>query len=349
MLKPKNIRVLISDDSETVRLLLRQLLTSEHGFEIVGEAQDGAQCVELVCRHRPEIVLLDVDMPRMDGLEATREIMRVAPTPIVIFTSSAVSVRRQVPFEALAAGALDILEKPSIQSDAGFRAMAEFLRARLKLLAPIKVIRRYPIRPLPALPDALRVPDGSTKVVAVGASTGGPSVLLKLLGSLPVATPLAILLVQHMSAEFMPGFVEWLASGLRIPVKAAVEGDHVRPGTVLVAPGDRHMMLARGRVIELDGSAPRHDCRPSVDVLFESVAQHAAPNAVGILLTGIGADGAHGLLRMRHAGCMTVAQDEASSVVFGMPKAAIEMGAAEQVLDLERIAGFLCREAGVRP
>lgn len=337
----RTIRVVVADDSDTIRLLLRQLLTPAHGFDVVGEAADGARCIELVCERRPDLVVLDVDMPGTDGLEATREIMRKAPTPIVIFTSSAVSARRQVPFKALAAGALDVLQKPSVPSPEGLREMAEQLRARLRLLAKIKVIRRPILAPPPAAPARAPEPPPAPRILAVGASTGGPAAVVKLLRALSPARSFSILLVQHMSADFMPGFVEWLGETVRLPIRQAGHGDRPEPGAVLVAPGGRHLALGSAGMVRLDDSEPRHSCRPSADVLFESVAEHAAPRAVGVLLTGIGVDGAAGLLRMRRGGCLTVAQDEESSVVFGMPKAAIELGAAAHIVALDRIGRFL--------
>lgn len=332
---------MVADDSATVRGFLAAALRPEHGFEVVGEADDGRRCVELVCSRRPDIVLLDVDMPELDGLEATVEIMRKAPTPIVIFTSSAVSRRLQVPIKALAAGALEVLHKPAIGSRAGFDAVAQGLRERLRLLAQIKVIRRRRLS-APGAPRApIATPQETPRILAIGASTGGPATLVDVLGGMKPTTPLTVLLVQHMSVEFMQGFIEWLAESLSLPVKEAASGDRLRPGTILVAPGGRHLVLARGGAVRLEDSPPLHACRPSIDVLFDSVALHGAPRAIGVLLTGLGADGARGLLAMRSKGCVTVAQDEASSTVFGMPKAAIDLGAAEHVLDPDGIAGLL--------
>ncbi|MBI4346079.1 MAG: chemotaxis-specific protein-glutamate methyltransferase CheB [Elusimicrobia bacterium] len=342
------IRVVVADDSATVRGFLAAVLKPEHGFQIVGEAPDGRRCVELVSARRPDIVLLDVDMPEMDGLAATVEIMRTAPTPIVIFTSSVVSQRFQVPIKALAAGALEVLHKPAVGSAGAFDATAAHLRDRLRLLSQIKVIRRRSVAPPPA--QAAIVPPRETpKILAIGASTGGPSALVEILKGVPRSTPLSVLLVQHMSGEFMHGFVAWLKESVSLPVREAAAGDRPSPGTILVSPGGRHLALARGGVARLDDSPPRHSCRPSIDVLFESVAEFAAPRAIGVLLTGIGSDGAAGLLEMRRRGCVTVAQDEASSVVYGMPKAAVDLGAAEHVLDLEAIARLLKVGAEVPP
>ncbi len=334
------IRVVIADDSAVVREVLRQWLTPATGFQIVGEAPNGRVAVELVITHRPQIIVMDVDMPVMDGLEATRHIMSRAPTPILIFTSSRLARERKVAFEALAAGALDVFHKPRLTSgDRSADGGADKFRKLLALLAPIKVISRHPSRHLP-----LPVPTRSGTVpgiLAIAASTGGPVALVKVLNALPATFPLCTLLVQHQSVEFMNDFVAWLGENIRLPVKTAAHGDALRPALVMVAPGDRHMRLSVDGRLHLDGGEPIHACRPAADALFSSVAQAAGSRAIGVLLTGMGKDGARGLLEMRQAGAVTIAQDESTSVVYGMPKEAADIGAATHILPLESISEFV--------
>jgi len=335
------IRVVIVDDSDMVRRLLRTWLTPAMGFEIVAEASNGRIAVELVTKHRPQIVVMDVDMPVMDGLEATREIMHLAPTPILIFTSSALARRRKVAFEALSAGALDVFHKPRLTGDAAAdTTTADKLRRLLTLLAPIKVISRHASRtpaPLPVL-----TPTGSLpRLLAIAASTGGPVALVTVLKTLPPTFPLCTLLVQHQSVEFMDDFVAWVGDNVGLPVKTAAHGDALRPGVVMVAPGDQHMRLGDDGRIRLDREEAMHACRPAADALFSSVARVAGAKAIGVLLTGMGKDGARGLLDMRQAGAVTVAQDEATSVVYGMPREAVSIGAAQHELPLDSIGEFI--------
>ena len=349
------IRVVVADDSPTVRLWLREGLTPEFGFDLVGDATNGAECVEMVERLRPAVVLMDVDMPGMDGIEATREVMSRAPTPILIFTASTVARKRKVAFEALAAGALDVLHKPRVAVDggpSGASPEAAELRRRLTLLAPIKVIRRRHLRDsnpfLSAVPPTNTPTVGTShRIVAIGASTGGPMAVLTVLKGLQPTTPLCLLLVQHQSPDFMDDFIAWLADSVSLPVRAAHEGDMLRPGVVYVAPADQHMRLHPDGSLRLDRKPPMHACRPAVDALFESVASAAGSRAIGILLTGIGRDGAAGLLDMRRAGAITIAQDEASSVVYGMPRAAVELNAAEHQLPVDQIGALLATRAQV--
>ncbi|MDD5208628.1 MAG: chemotaxis-specific protein-glutamate methyltransferase CheB [Elusimicrobiales bacterium] len=348
------LRVVIADDSRTIRALLRQWLAPEHGFEVVGEAANGRECAELVNRLRPSIVVTDMEMPEMDGVAATREIMCTRPTPILIFTSSDVDERRGVFADALAAGALDVFHKPSLTSDAEMEEAAVRFRKLLRILAPIMLIRRCaPIRAAIAPPPSPILPPragGPVRVLALAASTGGPAALVSVLKKLPAGFPAPVLAVQHMSPEFVAGFAEWLGQNINLPVAIPAQNEALRPGVVFVAPGDTHMRLGGGWRVNLDRSAPLNSCRPSADALFSSVADVAGPEAVGVILTGMGEDGARGLLQMRRKGAVTVAQSEGTCVVYGMPKAAADGGAAARVLDLEEIGGFLAesfaREAG---
>jgi two-component system chemotaxis response regulator CheB len=266
--------------------------------------------------------------------------MSRAPTPIVMFTSETVALKRKVAFEALAAGALDVYHKPSADPGDTSAAANEF-RKLLTLLAPIKVITR-PAPRARVVPPLKTTQSGTIpRVLAVAASTGGPVALVKFLSGLPRTFSAGVLLVQHQPPEFMHGFVEWLADNIELPVKMATAGDAVRPSVVFVAPGDRHMRLGEDGRIRLDSDAPIHACRPAADALFDSVAQTVGPRAIGVLLTGMGQDGARGLLHMKQAGAITIAQDEATSVVYGMPRAAAELEAARHVLPLDQVADFV--------
>ena len=335
------LRVLVVEDSPLARLLLRDMLDAAHGFEIAGEAADGAAAVELAARLKPDVVLMDLHLPKKNGLEATTEIMQQAPVPILIFTATGVDPEGKLPFAVLAAGAVDLFPKPRLERQDNFAAIADKLRARLRLVSTVRAIRRFPARA--ALAPGVARPQRLPRVLAIGASTGGPAAVIEALKDLPPSMPAAVLLVQHMFQEFMPGLVSWLAGNIRLPVKMAAHGDALRPGVVLVAPGNRHMLLGPDGRVALEDTAPVHSCRPSADLLFNSVAAQAGSSAIGVLLTGMGDDGAEGLLRLRRAGAVTAAQDEASCAVYGMPRAAAELGAAEHILPPAEIGRLVAR------
>jgi two-component system chemotaxis response regulator CheB len=363
------IRVLVIEDSLTVRKHLVDVLSGAPGFEVVGEAADGQRGVELCVALRPDVVTLDMMMPSMDGLQVTEHLMAYCPTPILIVSSSTNRGELFQTYQALAAGALDVLDKPRADDAGG--AWGERLLSSLKVLARIKVITHPRARlgargrlqsgPQPAagparadapLPvERLRRPQaGGLRAIAIGVSTGGPAALTALLNGLPDDFALPVLLVIHMGPLFAPAFGEWLAGQSPLPVAFAQAGAPLpAPGApqVLLATPDRHLVLRDGR-LHLTQDPARHSCRPSVDVLFASLAKELGAGCAAVLLTGMGKDGAAGLLAIRRAGGRTLAQDEATSVVFGMPKEAIRLGAAEQVLPLEQIApalGALARGA----
>ena len=315
------IRVLLAEDSAVTREYLKWLLEQDPELEVVGAAPDGERAVALAERLRPDVILMDVHMPGLDGFDATRQIMERFPTPIVMATASTSRA-----FEALEAGALVLLAKPPAPWEDGHEAAAEELLRTIKLMAEVKVVRRW------ADNGARRVRrPRAPRVVAIGASTGGPQVLAAILGELP---PLGVpvVLVQHISLGFIEGFVEWLDSRAPMPVRIARHDDRLTPGTVYVADGGHHVTLTRDRRIALDDGPPVNGFRPSISRLFDSVAETCGQAAVGVLLTGMGRDGADGLRRMRDAGALTIAQDEASSVVFGMPGEAVRLEAAVDVL-----------------
>ncbi|WP_433790217.1 chemotaxis-specific protein-glutamate methyltransferase CheB [Actinoplanes sp. CA-252034] len=339
-------RVLIVEDSATMRHHLREALQADPQLEIVGEAADGERAVQMVARLRPDVITMDMMLPGISGLAATEQIMAEHPTPILV-VSSADREELFSTYNALAAGAVDVMEKPrGDDSDADWAAR---LRTSLRLVARIRVITHPRARlgrrsspPPPPAPTTVPVPPpGGLAVVAVGASTGGPAALTELIRVLPPSFPTPVLVVQHIAAseQFAVAFSDWLAGQTGRDVRYARDGAPVSRGAgqVLLAPPDRHLFVRDG-LLRLSAGPPRHSCRPSVDVLFESVAGEYGPNAAGCLLTGMGRDGASGLLQMRNRGAVTFAQDEHSCTVYGMPREAALLGAAVHVLPPGRIA-----------
>ena len=344
------IRVLIVDDSSFIREQVHRMLASDARFHVVGEAGDGVEACRLCGSLRPDLIILDVDMPHMDGIRATQRIMEIHPVPIVLFTNSTVSLQRNLPFEGIRSGALDIVLKPSLYPLQGPERRA-FLD-RMELLAGIHVFRRSPRNgdSVPLSPPDLRRPATGRdipKLLAVAASTGGPKALSDLFRLLPPVLPFPMLLVQHIGDEFLEGFVSWLQTFTGVTIRIAHDGETLQPNTCYLSPGDHHLSLRSQSSILLDHTAPVNSSRPSADVLFHAVRRMFGPLAVGVLLTGIGKDGAEGLLSMHEAGALTCAQDEKSSVVFGMPRKAIEMNAVSYVGNIEQIATAIMRIFGL--
>ena len=322
------VKVLIVDDSRTTRLILKTLLESDPEIEVVGEAENGRQALEKVKELRPDIITMDIQMPVMDGIQAVGQIMRLYPTPILIVTG-ADEEDSSLSFQAIQKGALDVVEKPRISKGERYAHLKEDLIQKVKNLSRVKV---RPVRNKILHPKRQE----QYQVVAIGASTGGPRVLLKILRGLPPDYPLPILVVQHITQNFAQVFCRWLDQQISLKVELASSCRTLEGGCVLVAPPKLHMAVSNGKVALRPGS-PRHGCIPSVDVLFESLAQEYGKQSVGILLTGMGEDGAEGLLKIQETGGLTIAQDEESCVVFGMPKAAIQRGAAQKVLNPQQI------------
>jgi two-component system chemotaxis response regulator CheB len=342
------IRVLVVEDSATMRHHLREALSFDPELQVVGEAVDGGEAVELCRRLRPDVVTMDMMLPTTSGLVATEQIMADFPTPILVVSSAD---RRELfsTYNALAAGAVDVLEKPrGDESDNGWPAR---LRAAVRLVSRIRVIT-HPRARLDArrrtaeLPGAQPAADPATvpRVICVGASTGGPGALTDLLRALPVKFRAPVLCVQHIAASepFAVAFSDWLGAQTGRGVRYATDGMAVDElaGQVVLAPPDRHLRVHDG-ILRLSSDPPRHSCRPAVDVLFESVAVGFGAGAAGCLLTGMGRDGAAGLLQLRRAGAITFAQDEASSVVYGMPREAALLGAAAHILPPAAMAAVL--------
>jgi len=333
-----NVKVLIVDDSAVVRKILSQQLDKHSGIEVVGTAPDPYIARDKIVSLQPNVLTLDVEMPRMDGITFLRKLMKHHPMPVVVL-SSLTPKGGKTAMEAFASGAVEVMCKPGPAYSVG--------QACVDLVEKIKAASRAKIKKIVTPQDSgsgsvrrLHMAETTNKILAVGASTGGVQALAQVFQALPANAP-GTVVVQHMPPHFTTSFAERLNNSCAVNVAEARNGDHVIPGRVLIAPGGLHMTLNRSGasyyVTVKDGPKV---CRqkPSVEVLFNSVAKYAGANAVGAILTGMGNDGAGGLLNMRQNGARTIAQDEASSVVFGMPKEAIECGAAEKVLPLHRIA-----------
>ncbi|ANH68827.1 chemotaxis-specific protein-glutamate methyltransferase CheB [Mitsuaria sp. 7] len=345
----KTLRVLVVEDSITVMAHIREVLAAQSDIEIVGEAHDGATAVALCQQLRPDVVSMDMMLPGMNGQEATEAIMAHCPTPILIVSSSTNRGELLRTYEALAAGAVEVLEKPNASQPEG--EWEQRYVTLLRLVSRIRVIThvraRIGGRPA-AKPPAPPPPLPRRAVLALGASTGGPGALMKVLQALPAPAPLPVLIVMHINAVFSRGFAEWLDAQTPHRVRYAQGGERLRElaGQVVLAPPDVHMVV-RGGQLELSHRPPRHSCRPSVDELFESLAAEIGPGVAAALLTGMGRDGAAGLLAIRRAGGATLAQDEASSMVYGMPREAAQLGAAERVLTLADIGPALLGLSGM--
>jgi two-component system, chemotaxis family, protein-glutamate methylesterase/glutaminase len=341
----KKIRVLVVEDSLTVRKHLCEVLGAAPELQVVAEAENGKRAIELCRELRPDVVTLDMMLPLMSGLAATEYIMAHCPTPILIVSSSINRGELFRTYDALAAGAVDVLEKPR-GDDTDGEWERRFVAA-VKLVSRIRVIthpraRLGDLGRTPATSQAvpLRIPRPGAQVVALGASTGGPGAILEILRAIPSQFPLPILIVLHIGDLFATGFADWLDGQSSHEVAFARDREPLKGGRVVLAPPGHHLAVGGGRLL-LTSGPERHSCRPSVDVLFESVAWEYGSTAAACLLTGMGRDGAAGLLEVRAAGGVTVAQDETTSVVYGMPREAVLLGAAEQVLPVGAIGPFI--------
>ncbi len=333
-----NVKVLIVDDSAVVRKILSRQLSQHHGIEVVGTAPDPYIARDKILALQPDVLTLDLEMPRMDGITFLRKLMKHQPMPVIVLSSLTPKGGRMA-IEALTAGAVEVISKPGPAYSVG-EACSELVE-KIKFASRARINKKtIAQQQSDAPPKRLSMVETTNKIFAIGASTGGVQAVTKLLSALPANAP-GTLIVQHMPAHFTTSFAERLNKECAVNVAEARNGDHVIPGKALIAPGGLHMLLQRSGasyyVTVKDGP---HVCRqkPSVELLFNSVAKYAGANAVGAILTGMGNDGARGLFNMRQSGAHTIAQDEASSVVFGMPQAAIERNAAEKIVPLSAIA-----------
>jgi two-component system, chemotaxis family, protein-glutamate methylesterase/glutaminase len=334
-------RVLIVDDSALVRAVLKRILSEDPDLEVVGAARDPYDARDKIKALKPDVITLDVEMPRMDGITFLRALMAQRPTPVVM-VSSLTQIGVQVTLDALDAGAIDFVAKPASDISRGLAEMADDLREKVHVALRSSVVPRLAVAAATVAKTATRFTT-SQRILAIGASTGGPTALREVLDRLPATSP-GVVVVQHMPPGFTSSFAARCDTTCRLHVREAHDGDEIADGVVHIAPGGLHMRVvrdgARYRIALSDDALVRRH-RPSVDVLFESLAKTAGRAASAALLTGMGDDGARGMLAMREAGSHTVAQDAETSLVFGMPKEAIKLGAAQRVLPLTAIADAL--------
>jgi two-component system chemotaxis response regulator CheB len=336
------IRVVIADDSATARAMIVAVLESDPGISVVGEARTGADAMALAIRLRPDLITMDIEMPGMDGIEGTREIMERAPVPIVIVSSSANGEVAGRSLDATAAGALYVIDKPSHPDSARFDEWSAELVSVVKAMAFVKVVRRArragETTARTGCAAGIRPPASApVRLVAIAASTGGPTVLRQILARLPADLAVPVIIVQHIARGFTPALVGWLATGCSLRVKVAEDGEALCAGTVFLGPDERQLGVRDG-VIALSDVPAVGGFRPAATYLFESAADSYGRDVVGVVLTGMGADGVDGLRRIRAAGGRVLAQDEESCVVFGMPREAIRAGVVDSVLSPEAIA-----------
>jgi len=331
------IRVLIVDDSATARAVLREILESDPSIEVVATASDAYIARDKIVELKPDVVCLDVEMPRMDGITFLKRLMHYMPMPVVM-VSSLTQNGAKTTLEALDSGAVDFVGKPHSHIYDGIETMREELLNKIKMASRVRVRQRSLERIQQANTTSLA--ETTNKILAIGASTGGTEALKDVLMGLPRNAP-GTIIVQHMPSNFTGPFAERLNSLCAMEVREARNGDSITPGVALIAPGDYHMVVRRSGAryyVEIGSGEKISGHRPSVDVLFNSVAKIAGSNAIGVILTGMGSDGARVLLAMRNAGARTLGQDEASCVVYGMPKVAYELGGVEKQLPLAKVA-----------
>jgi two-component system, chemotaxis family, protein-glutamate methylesterase/glutaminase len=342
------IRVLLVEDSRLYLAILKRILNSSPQIEVVGEARTGLEALPLIPKFDPDVICTDLHMPQMDGLELTYEVMALYPRPILVISASVQEDDAHHVFQLLEAGALDIFPKPRAGLGMDDELLKQALIDKITILSGVKVFKKK--RKPPSQVKHLEIGKRSNfslnsyskpKVIVIGASTGGPQALQELFSQLPSDFPVPVICIQHICLGFLQGFIDWLASTCRLPIQIAQPGDMPKPGVIYFPPEHQHLELdAKGRFICSD-SPPMDGHRPSVTVTFKSVAKFYSKATVGILLTGMGRDGADGLQAISQAGGLTIAQDEATSIIFGMPKEAIALGAAQQVLPIHAIAPTL--------
>lgn len=345
--KKRSIEVLIVEDSPAMRELLVHIFSQDSQFHVIGTAIDGQQAVDLVKAKKPDVITMDLHMPRMDGIEAVRLIMETVPTPIVIVSGSSSSGEIAENFRAMEAGALALVEKPVGLKHPRANEIADKLRQTVKLMSEVRVVRRWPKRtaaitakPIPAINKTKT----RVQLIVIGASTGGPLVLQTILKGLIGKLTVPVLIVQHMADSFTQGFAEWLAQSTNMPVKVATDGEILRDGEVYIAPEHLHTEVRAGLYVKLCNKPACNGHKPSVSPLFRSAAEVLGANAIGVLLSGMGRDGAEELKLLRDAGALTIVQDLASSVVPGMPGEAVRLGAAVQILTPDKIAPELLKK-----
>jgi two-component system, chemotaxis family, protein-glutamate methylesterase/glutaminase len=349
------IKVLVADDSQVMRTLLVQLLNAAPDFQVIGAVGDGQAAIDFLesAGNRPDVLLVDIHMPNLDGFEVTRRIMETRPLPIIICTATADPRELAVTFRSIEAGAVACVEKP-VALGPDFEERRRNLLQTVRLMAEVKVVRRWSRQHAPSLaqpqekdPTVPRAAAPGIRFVGIGASTGGPPVLQTILSALPRDFPVPLLIVQHIAPGFLGGMVEWLNETTGLRVHIAAHGATPLPGHAYVAPDDFHLAADAGGRLLLAREPPEAGLRPAVSYLFRSLAGACGASAIGVLLTGMGKDGAAELKQMRDRGACTIVQDRDTSVVHGMPGEAIELGAAALVLPADRIAGALIAQVAL--
>lgn len=347
------IKVLVVDDSMVARELLSHVLESDPGISIIACANNGEQALALLARHKPDVITMDIHMPGMNGFEVTRRIMEVQPAPIVIVSSSYNPEHVTMAFRAMEAGAVAVVEKPPGLGDPTYAALSQKLISMVKAMAEVRVVRRWPkdsaarrAAGAAAASKPVMHQGGEIRLIAIGASTGGPPVLRTILAALPKPFPVPILIVQHISAGFVQGLADWLTSTTAMEVRIARHGELALAGCAYLAPDGCHLRVDKTARLSCSADQPAIGLRPSVSCLFRSVLDAFGAQGLGVLLTGMGCDGADELKLMKDRGAVTIAQDEATSVVYGMPGEAVRIGAATYVQPANRIAATIHAAVG---
>lgn len=344
------IRVLIVEDSEVVALLLTAIIQNAPDMQVIGRAKTGQEAIEMAGTLNPDLITMDIRMPVMDGLTAIAEIMATRPKPIVVISSN-VDDELQISFKAIDCGALAVLEKPCGFHDSNFDSIQTEIINTIRAMAEVKLVKRRSLFPPVAEKSLLTPAAHSYKLMVIGCSTGGPQALKQILSELPENFPLPIVVTQHISTGFVDGLAAWLNDYTPLKVKTAHANEPLRQGTVYLACDNCHCMVNKtinGYEIYLSRTEPIHGFRPSVTALFNSAATICPQQSIGIILSGMGHDGAEGMQAMFEQQCLTIAQDESSSIVFGMPAAAIALNAVSKILPLETIAQFLIEQTAVK-
>ncbi|MGE0823889.1 MAG: chemotaxis-specific protein-glutamate methyltransferase CheB [Candidatus Binatia bacterium] len=344
------VNVLIVEDSPVQQALLGHILTTDPEVKVIGTANNGIEALDFVAHQKPDVITMDLNMPQMNGLDATRRIMETTPTPIVIVSANWDPQEVATTFRAMEAGALAGVEKPRGLGHKDFETTARQLVQTVKLMSEVKVVRRWPKRPNSVVPTTevmalkeVQKPGADIKLVAIGASTGGPPVLQTILTHLPKNFSVPVLIVQHIAIGFLAGLVEWLGQATQFPIRIPAHRDLLLPGHAYLAPDGFHLGVDQGLHAVLSDGPPENNLRPAVSHLFRSVAETLSSQATGVLLTGMGKDGAAELKLLRDKGAITIAQDKESSIVHGMPGEAINLGAATYVLPPDKIVEALTK------
>lgn len=342
------IRVLIVDDSPVACEHLKYILTLDESIDVVAIAKDGKTAIELAAQLKPNLITMDIHMPGIDGFEATRKIMETDPIPIIIVTGSWHPDEMATSFRAVEAGAVALVKRPVGPSHPDFDEEASNLIQMVKTVSEVRLVKRRRRNVIPVetvrvrtQTESVQMGDTTVQLIAMGASTGGPPVLQAILSELPRDFPAAVLIVQHIAPGFLSGFIGWLSNTSNLPITIAAQGEQIKSGHIYIAPDHFHMTVTATGQIQLTSNPPEYGVRPAVSYLFRSVAEYYGNRAVGVLLTGMGRDGAQELALMKEKGAVTIAQDEESSIVHGMPGEAIRLGAVSYVLSPFRIADAL--------